>query len=157
MCAVLLDLSQTQLTLSHSTDMVPTVLIFLASLISSLALHILTPLYNSFPLSLHTWALHIAKTSVLALTYWVLSKRKSAKEPINARACLGIAALGADAVVVFGRRVGSHSGALLGPQWGALAARFVLGGEPFWSLGMFAMLCMVCSSPVRSGRNTHAG
>ena len=133
-------------------------MIFLASLVNALALRILTPLYNSYPLTLHTGALDVAKTLILALTYWLWTREKHARDVTSGRVCLSIAALATDAVVVFGRRAGSQSGAILGPQWGALAARFVLGVGSFWSMGMFAMLCMVCKLFFLSENNSrHTG
>jgi hypothetical protein len=60
-----------------------------------------------------------------------------------------MAALGGELAVVFGRVMGSNLGRILGPEWGALASRGILGIGSMGGATGFALLCFVSKrSPI---------
>ncbi|WVQ99437.1 hypothetical protein IAU59_006572 [Kwoniella sp. CBS 9459] len=124
-----------------SLYIVPVLVSIPISLLLSLNASLLTPLYNTTPLTLHNpelYAFYVIPPSVI---YWYSTLSASPRDRISARVCFSLAALSGDAVVVCGRRVGSILGKLLGPEWGAVAARAVLGvGIVGGGVG-FALLC----------------
>ncbi|WWC89273.1 uncharacterized protein L201_004194 [Kwoniella dendrophila CBS 6074] len=131
-----------------SLYLVPVVLAIPTSLLLSLTVQLLTPLYNSIPLGLHTESLFIGYTIVLSLIYWAVTLSSSAKSTISARVCFGLTALSGDIVAVYGRRIGSSLGGLLGPEWGPLATRAILGVGVIGGVSGFALLCFDHISPV---------
>ena len=82
-----------------------------------------------------------------AMTYALITLRSSAQEFISARVCLTIMTIAGDLIVVAGRRTGSLTGAILGAEFGALAARALLGVGAVGGAIAFALLCAV--SPPR--------
>ncbi|ORX36593.1 hypothetical protein BD324DRAFT_626451 [Kockovaella imperatae] len=125
-----------------------------ASLMVSLTTILLTPLYNSYPLTLHTPMVYAAATIVLALVYWLLTSFRSARDIISARVCLNVSALAGDAVAVSGRRIGSLCGLLGGPQWGAVVSRTILCTCLASGVGGFCLLCLDHALPVSPGRRS---
>ncbi|WVQ67650.1 uncharacterized protein L199_005853 [Kwoniella botswanensis] len=131
-----------------SLYLVPVLLAIPTSLLLSLNIQLLTPLYNSMPLSLHTTPLDIGYTILSALIYWFITLSSSAREIISARVCLGLAALSGDMVAVYGRRIGMWLGLLLGPEYGAVASRAVMGMGIVGGASGFALLCFDHISPI---------
>ncbi len=113
----------------------------------SLLLHltkvILRPLYNTLPLNLHSPLLYVYFTILPSLVYWQATLRRNARLVISGRVCFSIAALAGDVLAVSGRRIGSLSGRLVGPEWGAFGARAVLGMGVVGGGTGFALLCFV--------------
>ncbi|WWC62022.1 uncharacterized protein I303_104609 [Kwoniella dejecticola CBS 10117] len=139
-----------------SLYLVPVLLGVPTALLLSLNTQLLTPLYNSIPLSLHTTPLHAGFAILSALIYWYITSESPSSSPtdiISARICLGLAALGGDVVAVYGRRIGSMAGSLLGAEYGALASRAILGIEIVGGATFFALLCFNHISPVRPPAN----
>ncbi|WWC94199.1 hypothetical protein V866_001039 [Kwoniella sp. B9012] len=130
-----------------SLYLVPVLLAILTSLLLSLNIQLLTPLYNSMPLSLHTTPLYIGYTILSALIYWYITLSSSARDIISGRVCLGLAALSGDMVAVYGRRIGMWLGLLLGPEYGAVASRAVMGMGIVGGASGFALLCFDHISP----------
>lgn len=64
-------------------------------------------------------------------------------EVVSANFCISIAALNGDLVVVLGRRLGSLTGKLAGPEWGAFLAKAILGIGAVGGGLTFALLCFV--------------
>ena len=126
----------------HGSDFIPLGLMVPTSLLVSLTAIVLTPLYNTYPLTLHTPELYAFFILALASMYWISTAGSLARDRISARVCLNISALAGDAVVGACRRIGSLCG-LIGPQWGAFAARAVLGVGIVAGVGGFSLLCMV--------------
>nr|XP_019046368.1 hypothetical protein I302_05112 [Kwoniella bestiolae CBS 10118]OCF25298.1 hypothetical protein I302_05112 [Kwoniella bestiolae CBS 10118] len=131
-----------------SLYLVPVLLAIPTSLLLSLNIQLLTPLYNSMPLSLHTPALYVGYTIVSSLLYWYLTLSTSAKDIISARVCFGLAALSGDVVAVYGRRIGMSLGLLFGPEYGAVAVRAVLGLGVVGGASGFTLLCFDHISPI---------
>ncbi|WRT66420.1 uncharacterized protein IL334_003376 [Kwoniella shivajii] len=131
-----------------SLYVVPLLLSVPISLLLSLNVQLLTPLYNSIPLALHTESLHVACALLPAIAFWYITLRSSAKEVISFRVCFSLAALSGDLVAVFGRKVGSMMGNLLGPEWGAFGARAILGVGIISGGLSFALLCFDHISPI---------
>jgi hypothetical protein len=125
------------------TDLVPAVAVIPIALVLALTRVLLTPLYNSMPLSLHPHIVYLIYFLPPTFAYWRLTSRSSARELVSARVCLGISALGADLVAVGGRRTGSVLGQYLGAQWGALLSLGVLGVGVVGGGLCFALLCFV--------------
>ncbi|KAK4687304.1 hypothetical protein P7C73_g2815, partial [Tremellales sp. Uapishka_1] len=126
----------------------PVLLVVPLSLLLSLNTVLLTPLYNTLPLTLHTPLLYGMYSVLPTLLYWHATLHKSPQEAISARICFSIAALGGDLAAVSGRRVGSACGARLGPEFGALASRAVLGAGTVGGGTVFALLCFHYISPI---------
>ena len=129
-------------------DLVPVLFSIPLSLILALIRAVLTPLYNSIPLSLHPRLIYVLPLLLPVFIYWRFTSRVSAQEIISARVCLGISALAVDLVAVGGRRVGSTLGELLGAKFGALASLSILATGVVGGGLCFALLCFV--SPGRS-------
>jgi hypothetical protein len=113
------------------------------ALVLSMTRVILTPLYNSLPLSLHPHIVYFIYLVPPVLVYWRLTSRSSPRELISARVCLGITALAADLVAVCGRRTGSVLANYCGAQWGALLSQGILGVGVVGGGLCFALLCFV--------------
>nr|XP_019011130.1 uncharacterized protein I206_04442 [Kwoniella pini CBS 10737]OCF49911.1 hypothetical protein I206_04442 [Kwoniella pini CBS 10737] len=124
-----------------SLYLVPVLLGIPAALLLSLNIQLLTPLYNSIPLSLHTPPLYVGYTAIAALIYWYITSRIPAKDIISARICLGLVALSGDILAVYGRRIGSISGRLLGAEYGAIASRALMGIGVVGGTTIFGLLC----------------
>ncbi|WVF71495.1 hypothetical protein IAT40_006301 [Kwoniella sp. CBS 6097] len=131
-----------------SLYLVPVPLSIPISLLLSLNISLLTPLYNTTPLTLHKPELYAFYLIPPSVTYWYITLSASAKDRISARVCFSIAALSGDAVVVCGRRLGSIMGKMLGPEWGAVASRAVLGLGVVGGGTGFALLCFDHISPI---------
>nr|XP_019001214.1 uncharacterized protein I203_06410 [Kwoniella mangroviensis CBS 8507]OCF64675.1 hypothetical protein I203_06410 [Kwoniella mangroviensis CBS 8507] len=131
-----------------SLYLVPVLLAIPTSLLLSLNIQLLTPLYNSMPLSRHTITIHVGYTILSALIYWYITLSSSAREFISARVCLGLAALSGDIIAVYGRKVGMWLGLSLGPEYGAVASRAVLGVGIVGGASGFALLCFDHISPI---------
>jgi hypothetical protein len=104
---------------------------------------LLTPLYNSLPLSLHPHVVYFIYLLPPVLVYWRLTSGLSPKYLISARVCLGVTALAADLVAVGGRRIGSLVGGYCGAQWGALLSQGILGVGVVGGGTCVALLCFV--------------
>lgn len=124
-------------------DLVPVITVIPIALVLTLTRVLLTPLYNSMPLALHTHIVYLIYFLGPTFAYWRLTSRCSARELISARVCLSISALGADLVAVGGRRTGSLLGQYFGAQWGALMSLGVLGAGVVGGGLCFALLCFV--------------
>lgn len=124
-------------------DIVPLLLVIPVSLLLALTKILLTPLYNSIPLSLYTLPLFAFYTVISSLVYWYLTLRRPAKEIISARICVCVAALGADLVSISGRSTGSKLGRLLSGRLGAVFSQGVLGLAIVGGSTVFALLCFV--------------
>ncbi|ORY33952.1 hypothetical protein BCR39DRAFT_592578 [Naematelia encephala] len=139
-----------------SLYIVPALLAVPISLVLNLTTHLLIPLYNTLPLTLHITSLYVILTLVPATLYWYATHAQGARSTASARAALIIAALGADLVVVSGRNVGSLTGSFFGPERGATAARVILG-LPVVGGGLgFALICFDHIWPVRAA-TTNSG
>jgi hypothetical protein len=114
------------------------------ALVLSMTRIILTPLYNSLPLSLHPHIVYFIYLIPPVIIYWRLTSRSSPRELVSARVCLGITALAADLVAVGGRRTGSLLAHYCGAQWGALLSQGILGVGVVGGGMCFALLCFVC-------------
>lgn len=132
--------------------LIPLLLAVPTALILSLTRRLLHPLYNSLPLKLHPIALHIAYVLPSALVISSLTRQASARRSISAGVCLIISALTGDVVAVGGRQIGSVAGRLLGPEWGAFAAQWLLGVGVVGGAAGFALLSYV-SAKSRAGLN----
>ena len=126
-------------------DAFPAFVAIILGLLSRLVILNLTPLYNSTPLSLYQVPLYISLTALPLLSSIVVvsSTNTSLQDSINPRSCLTLVALSADVVLVFGRRIGSITGYLFGPRWGAFAARYISTCLGLWAGSIFAVLCLV--------------
>lgn len=136
------------LSLTRTTDLFPTVLAALLSLMLVLTRLILEPLYNTLPLTLHPEAMYASLTVVPAILLWYPLLRQPLREAIHARICLCVAAVAGDLVAVSARRVGSLAGHIAGAEWGGWATRVILGVGVVGGGAGFALLCSV-SDPVR--------
>ena len=123
-------------------DIVPATLALPVSLLLHLITCILEPLYNTLPLTLHITELYIALTIPPILTYLYITRKASAREIVSARVCVSLIAFSGDVAAVFARKIGSAFGNL-GPEWGPLGARFVLGAGAVGGATGFALLCYV--------------
>ncbi|KAE8537907.1 hypothetical protein D1P53_005968 [Cryptococcus gattii VGV] len=117
------------------------------TLLLSLNIILLTPLYNTIPLSLHNVALYALYAAPPTLLYWAVTLERSAREVVSANFCIGLAALNGDLVVVLGRRLGSLTGKLAGPEWGAFFAKAILGIGAVGGGLTFALLCFIFLRP----------
>ncbi|OCF36814.1 hypothetical protein I316_01410 [Kwoniella heveanensis BCC8398] len=124
-----------------SLYLVPVLLSIPISLLLSLNVSLLTPLYNTTPLTLHKPEIYAFYLIPPSAVYWYITLSASAKDRISARVCFSIAALSGDAVAVCGRRVGSMMGQMSGPEWGAVTARAVLGAGVVGGGVGFALMC----------------
>lgn len=124
-------------------DTVPVIFSIPISLVLALTRTILTPLYNSIPLSLHPWLIYCPSLLLPTLVFWKITSNTPAQSIISARVCIGVSALSADLVAVGGRRVGSVFGESLGPEWGAAASLAVLATGVVGGGLCFALLCSV--------------
>lgn len=129
--------------MSTCTDLVPVLFSIPLSLVLALTRSLLTPLYNSIPLSLHPILIYLPPLLLPVFVYWRFTSKTPAQDIISARVCLGISALAVDLVAVGGRRVGSTLGELLGAQWGATASLGVLAIGVVGGGLSFALLCFV--------------
>lgn len=124
-------------------DVFPALLTIPLGLLLHLTTLLLTPLYNSLPLSLHPHLSYFMFLSPPTALYSLLLLKMPGRDIISARASLIVMAISSDLVVVMGRRIGSATGALLGPEWGAFAGKALLGiGAVTGALG-FTLLCFV--------------
>lgn len=121
----------------------PILLVLPISLLLALSKILLTPLYNSIPLSLYTIPLYSAYVAVSSLLYWYFTLKRPASEIISARICVCIAAFGGDLVSVSGRQVGSGLGRVFGGRLGAVCSRGLLGMSIVGGGTAFALLCFV--------------
>ncbi|KAL0250486.1 hypothetical protein I308_102664 [Cryptococcus tetragattii IND107] len=124
------------------------------TLLLSLNTILLTPLYNTIPLSLHNVALYALYAAPPTLLYWAVTLERSAKEVVSANFCISIAALNGDLVVVLGRRLGSLTGKLAGPEWGAFLAKAILGIGAVGGGLTFALLCFDHILPISPARSS---
>ncbi|OXB39897.1 hypothetical protein J007_00319 [Cryptococcus neoformans] len=123
------------------------------TLLLSLNTILLTPLYNTIPLSLHKVALYTLYAAPPTLLYWAVTLERSAREVVSANVCINLAALNGDLVAVLGRRLGSLMGRLAGPEWGACLAKAILG---FGAVGgglTFALLCFDHILPITPAKS----
>ena len=124
-------------------DTIPALLTIPLGLLLHLTTLLLTPLYNSLPLSLHPYSIYLFYALPPTAAYALLFFKMSGRDIISARASLVVMAISSDLVVVAGRRIGSIAGGLLGPEWGAFSAKVLLGiGAVVGGMG-FALLCFV--------------
>ncbi|WWD17253.1 hypothetical protein CI109_101691 [Kwoniella shandongensis] len=127
----------------------PVLLSIPISLLLSLNTFLLTPLYNSIPLTLHPKELYVLYAIPPSLLYCYATLHNLPREAVSARVCFSFAALSGDVVVVFGRKIGSVLGTYLGPEWGSLAARAVLGVGAVTGATGFALLCFDYILPIK--------
>ncbi|WVO16164.1 hypothetical protein L204_103834 [Cryptococcus depauperatus] len=131
-----------------SLYVVPILFIIPLSLLLSLNTILLTPLYNSIPLSLHTPSLYVFLSVPPSILYWAITLHHPTRDVISASVCLSLAALGGESIVVWGRRVGSLTGRVAGGEWGAWGARGILGLTSVGGNLGFALLCFDFMSPI---------
>ncbi|WVO22090.1 uncharacterized protein IAS62_003415 [Cryptococcus decagattii] len=124
------------------------------TLLLSLNTILLIPLYNTIPLSLHNVALYALYAAPPTLLYWAVTLERSAREVVSANFCISLAALNGDLVVVLGRRLGSLTGKLAGPEWGAFLAKAILGIGAVGGGLTFALLCFDHILPISPAKSS---
>ncbi|KAK8864447.1 hypothetical protein IAR55_001696 [Kwoniella newhampshirensis] len=127
----------------------PVLLAIPVSLLLSLNTLLLTPLYNSIPLTLHIRELYFFYALPPSLLYCYITLHRWPRQIVSARVCLSFAALSGDLVAVFGRKVGSVTGTYAGPEWGSLGARAMLGVGAVTASTAFALLCFDYIIPLK--------
>lgn len=125
------------------TDVFPALLALPLGLLLHLITLLLTPLYNSTPLRLHVPLLYALYGIPSGVIYAIVTLHYTAQGVISARVCLTIVAIAGDLVIVMGRRIGGIMGAWVGPEYGALLARLILGIGIVGGANAFALLCFV--------------
>ncbi|EIW70359.1 hypothetical protein TREMEDRAFT_68014 [Tremella mesenterica DSM 1558] len=110
---------------------------------------LLTPLYNSLPLTLNREFLYILVASLPTLLYWRLTLHSPARYAISARVCFSVIAASTEFASIFGRRIGGNLGTTFGPVWGGFLSRFILGAGVMGGGISFALLCFDHISPLR--------
>lgn len=87
--------------------------------------------------------MYVVLTIPPVLVHWQTTLSDGPGTAVSGRACFLVAAMAGDVLAVSGRRVGSLTGELLGPEWGAFGARLLLGLGLIGGATAFALLCFV--------------
>ena len=126
-------------------DLVPVTLVVPLSLILHATTHLLAPLYGPELVTAYHPQAYIGFLAVPAFALSYVAPLVTVRQSLCARVCLIIMAISGDVTVVFGRKVGYAAANIFGPEFGAVAARVLLGVIAVSGASSFALLCFVSS------------